>query len=198
MVKDAADHDPLEDWEEGSAFGVSEDKDPVCTVPVEEWVLELPIESTIDVPIPDRLVDQVIGQDAASIVIRKAAEQRRHVIMVGEPGTGKSMLARSMTEFLPPEQLEDVLVYRNVEDENEPKVRTVPAGRGHKIISERKSAIRAQRKKTNQMLLLIALVVGAALLLATIQTGDMLTFIFGSFLLIFRILLPQDKVDFRR
>ncbi len=185
MVDDAANPDPLEDWEEGSAFGVSEDSDPVCTVPVEEWVLELPIESTIDVPIPDRLVDQVIGQDAASIVIRKAAEQRRHVIMVGEPGTGKSMLARSMTEFLPPEQLEDVLVYRNVEDENEPKVRTVPAGRGHKIISERKSAIRAQRKKTNQMLLLIALVVGAALLLATIQTGDMLTFIFGSFLLIF-------------
>tara|TARA_B100000035_G_scaffold315320_1_gene335224 strand:- start:2675 stop:4417 length:1743 start_codon:yes stop_codon:yes gene_type:complete len=90
-----------------------------------------------------------------------------------------------MTEFLPLEQLEDVLVYRNVEDENEPKVRTVPAGRGHKIISERKAAIRAQRKKTNQMLLLIALVVGAALLLATIQTGDMLTFIFGSFLLIF-------------
>ena len=81
MVEDAANHDPLEDWEEGSAFGVSEDKDPACTVPVEEWVLELPIESTIDVPIPDRLVDQVIGQDAASIVIRKAAEQRRHVIM---------------------------------------------------------------------------------------------------------------------
>ncbi|MBH33486.1 MAG: ATP-dependent protease LonB [Euryarchaeota archaeon] len=177
--------DPLEDWEEGSAFGVSEDKDPVCVTPVEEWVLDLPIESTVDVPIPERLVDQVIGQDAASIVVRKASEQRRHVIMVGEPGTGKSMLARSMTEFLPLEQLEDVLVYRNVEDENEPKVRTVPAGRGHKIISERKAAIRAQRKKTNQMLLLIALVVGAALLLATIQTGDMLTFIFGSFLLIF-------------
>ena len=156
-----------------------------CATPVEEWVLDLPIESTVDVPIPERLVDQVIGQDAASIVVRKASEQRRHVIMVGEPGTGKSMLARSMTEFLPLEQLEDVLVYRNVEDENEPKVRTVPAGRGHKIISERKAAIRAQRKKTNQMLLLIALVVGAALLLATIQTGDMLTFIFGSFLLIF-------------
>ena len=29
----------------------------------------------------------------------------RHIIMVGEPGTGKSMLSRSMTEFLPKEQL---------------------------------------------------------------------------------------------
>ena len=139
MSGDDESQDALADWEEGSAFGVSEDKDPLCTTPVEEWVLDLPVESTVDVPIPERLVDQVIGQDAASIVVRKAAEQRRHVIMVGEPGTGKSMLARSMTEFLPPEQLEDVLVYRNVEDENEPKVRTVPAGRGHKIISERKS-----------------------------------------------------------
>ena len=33
--------DPLDDWEEGSAFGVSEDKDPVCPTPVEEWVLDL-------------------------------------------------------------------------------------------------------------------------------------------------------------
>ena len=90
---------PLESWEDGSAFGVAEDKDPVCKEPVEEWIKKVEIKSTADVPIPKNLVDQVIGQEAASIVVRKAAEQRRHVIMVGEPGTGKSMLARSMTEF---------------------------------------------------------------------------------------------------
>ena len=72
---------------------------PVCKIPVEEWIKKVEITSTADVPIPEKLVDQVIGQEAASIVVRKAAEQRRHVIMVGEPGTGKSMLARSMTEF---------------------------------------------------------------------------------------------------
>ena len=81
----------------------------ICTIPVEEWVETLTIgpntfDSTEDVPLPNRLVDQVIGQDAASIVVRKAAEQRRHVILMGDPGTGKSMLARSMTEFLPKEQ----------------------------------------------------------------------------------------------
>ena len=128
--------DPLESWEDGSAFGVSDDSDPVCETPVEDWIEDLDIESTEQVPIPDKLVDQVIGQEAASIVVRKASEQRRHMIMVGEPGTGKSMLARSMTEFLPPEQLEDVLVYRNQEDENEPKVRTVPAGLSLIHISE--------------------------------------------------------------
>ena len=177
--------DALESWEDGPAFGVSEDKDPICETPVEEWISEVDITSTVDVPIPPKLVDQVIGQEAAAIVVRKAAEQRRHVIMVGEPGTGKSMLARSMTEFLPSEQLEDIMVYRNPEDENEPIVRTVPAGRGSRILSERKAQIRIQRERTNRTLLFVALVIGAALLLATISSGEILTFIFGSFILVF-------------
>ena len=187
--------DALESWEEGSAFGVSDDKDLVCEPPVEEWVKELKIESTEKVPIPERLVDQVIGQEAASIVVKKASEQRRHMIMVGEPGTGKSMLARSMTEFLPPEQLEDVLVYRNLEDENEPKVRTVPAGRGSRLIAERRAQVRQQRERTNRTLLFIALVVGAALLLATISSGEILTFIFGSFILVFGYFFLRTRLN---
>ncbi|MBT4391302.1 MAG: AAA domain-containing protein, partial [Euryarchaeota archaeon] len=142
--------DPLDSWSDGAAFGAAEDTDEICDIPVEEWIKDIKMESTQDVPIPTKLVDRVIGQEAASIVIRKAAEQRRHVIMVGEPGTGKSMLARSMTEFLPKEHLEDILVYRNVDDENEPKVRTVPAGRGSTILSERKAHIKIQREKTNR------------------------------------------------
>ena len=185
LEDDSKQKDPLESWEDGSAFGVSDDNDPVCETPVEDWIKDLEIESTEQVPIPDKLVDQVIGQEAASIVVKKASEQRRHMIMVGEPGTGKSMLARSMTEFLPPEQLEDVLVYRNQEDENEPKVRTVPAGRGSRLIAERRAHVRQQRERTNRTLLFIALVVGAALLLATISSGEILTFIFGSFILVF-------------
>ena len=185
LEDDSKQKDPLESWEDGSAFGVSDDNDPVCETPVEDWIKDLEIESTEQVPIPDKLVDQVIGQEAASIVVKKASEQRRHMIMVGEPGTGKSMLARSMTEFLPPEQLEDVLVYRNQEDENEPKVRTVPAGRGARRIAERRAHGRQQRERTNRTLLFIALVVGAALLLATISSGEILTFIFGSFILVF-------------
>ena len=51
----------------------------------------------------DELIDQVIGQERAVEVVRKAAEQRRHVMLIGDPGTGKSMLARSMTELLPHE-----------------------------------------------------------------------------------------------
>ena len=74
--------------------------DEVLNQSVEDWIAEVSFESTADVPIPDRLVDQVIGQEAGSVVIKKAAEQRRHMLMIGDPGTGKSMLARSMTCLL--------------------------------------------------------------------------------------------------
>ncbi|MFB6160868.1 MAG: ATP-binding protein, partial [Haloferacaceae archaeon] len=52
------------------------------------------IDSTADIQVPDRLVDQVIGQEHARDVVMKAAKQRRHVMMIGSPGTGKSMLAK--------------------------------------------------------------------------------------------------------
>ena len=108
--------------------------DEVLKIPIDEWIDDVEFESTEDVPVPERLVDQVIGQIAASSVIRKAAEQRRHMMMIGDPGTGKSMLARSMTELLPKDTLADVLCYPNEDDENEPRVRTVPAGRGDRIV----------------------------------------------------------------
>ena len=195
MSEEESPVDPLESWEDGAAFGVSADKDPVCKTSVEDWAEQLDIVSTEEVPIPEKLVDQVIGQEAASIIVRKAAEQRRHIIMVGEPGTGKSMLSRSMTEFLPKEQLEDILVYRNHEDENEPRIRTVPAGRGSSIISERRAHIKQQRERTNRTLLFIALVVGAALLLATLSSGEILTFIFGSFLLVFGYFFLRTRLN---
>ena len=45
--------DALDSWEDGPAFGVSEDKDPICETPVEEWIDGVQITSTEEVPIPD-------------------------------------------------------------------------------------------------------------------------------------------------
>ena len=103
--------------ESGDNFEVNE-------TPIDEWVRSVDFSTTEEVPIPERLVDQVIGQEAGSIVIKKAAEQRRHMMMIGDPGTGKSMLARSMTELLPQDKMEDILCYPNEDDENEPRIRT--------------------------------------------------------------------------
>ena len=49
----------------------------INSTPIDEWVRSLDFNTTEDVPIPERLVDQVIGQEAGSVVIKKAAEQRR-------------------------------------------------------------------------------------------------------------------------
>lgn len=94
---------------------------------------EIPIEfsSTAELAVPARIIDQVIGQDNAVDIIKKAAKQRRNVLLLGMPGTGKSMLAQGMAELMPAENLQDVLVYPNAFDENNPKitvVQTYPKG----------------------------------------------------------------------
>ena len=153
--------------------------DDVMADSVEDWIKTVDFESTEDVPIPDRLVDQVIGQEAGSVVIKKAAEQRRHMLMIGDPGTGKSMLARSMTDLLPKDALEDLLVYPNEDDENEPRVRSVPAGRGDRIVKIQKESMRTQRERSQKMLLIAFAAVGFLLLIATLQSWDIITLLFG-------------------
>jgi Lon-like ATP-dependent protease len=126
----------------------------------------LQIDTTADIEVPDRLVDQVIGQDHARDIVLKAAKQRRHVMMIGSPGTGKSMLAKAMSQLLPREELQDVLIYHNPDDGNEPKVRTVPAGKGEQIVDAHKEEARKRNQmRSFLMWIIIAIVIGYALLI---------------------------------
>ena len=171
-------HDP--DPESGSEPG-SEERVPLgeelgSDVEVEAEIDEdaedgllggLTIDTTADIEIPDRLVDQVIGQDHARDVVLKAAKQRRHVMMIGTPGTGKSMMAKAMSQLLPKEDLQDVLVYHNPDDGNEPKVRTVPGGKGEQIIEAHKEeAQKRNQMRTFLMWIIIAIVLGYSFLIA--------------------------------
>ena len=168
--------------------------DDILTTPIDEWIDDIEFESTEDVPVPERLVDQVIGQVAASSVIRKAAEQRRHMMMIGDPGTGKSMLARSMTELLPKDTLADVLCYPNEDDENEPRVRTVPAGRGDRIVKAQKEAIRIQKEKSQKMLMIGFVAIAFLLAVVALQSGDILTLLFGMLLLMFGYMFLRSRM----
>ncbi|SFS69072.1 ATP-dependent protease LonB [Halostagnicola kamekurae] len=166
---DGTQTDEEDDIETVEDLGSSVDVDP--GVEIDESIAEddllggLQIESTADIEVPDRLVDQVIGQDEARDIIIKAAKQRRHVMMIGSPGTGKSMLAKAMSQLLPREDLQDVLVYHNPDDGNEPKVRTVPAGKGEQIIDAHKEEARKRNQmRSILMWIIIAIVIGYTIL----------------------------------
>ncbi|MEM4246927.1 MAG: ATP-dependent protease LonB [Candidatus Woesearchaeota archaeon] len=116
-------------------------------------------KTTADLKVPESIVDQVIGQEGAVEVIRKAALQRRHVLLIGEPGTGKSMLGLALAELLPKEKLVDILALPNPNDENQPLIRVVPAGKGRDIVARSRMHSIGALGGMNWFLLVLAVVI---------------------------------------
>jgi Lon-like ATP-dependent protease len=158
--------------------------DPPPPPDLDAWGRALPYETTANVEVPARLVDQVIGQDDAVEVAKKAAQQKRHMLLIGEPGTGKSMLARSMVDFLPREQLQDILAYPNAEDPNEPKIRVVPAGKGKEIVAAQKlEAATKKEQRTLVFFAIAALIMVISIWIAIVQ-HDYTAILFGIFIVV--------------
>ncbi len=57
-------------------------------------------EDTSQVAVPEDPIDRVVFQQRARSAIRKVAQSRGHVLLVGRPGTGKSMLANMFQQVL--------------------------------------------------------------------------------------------------
>lgn len=155
-----------------------------------ELLGDLEFKDTSSITVPENLIDQVIGQDEAVEVIKKAAHQRRHVMLIGSPGTGKSMLGKAMSELLPVEELQDVLVYPNPEDNNNPRVRVVAAGRGKQIVDAQKMEARKKVQTRNMFLMLIVM----ALIVYSYYTGQLLFGVIAAALIFLslRYMLPKE------
>ena len=154
---------------------------------IDTWIVSQNFSTTAEISIPARQSDQVIGQDEAVRVVRKAAEQKRHVMLIGEPGTGKSMLASSMVEFLPRGDLQDIIAYHNPDDPNEPKIRIIPAGKGKEIVNAQRAEMmqRRQQKASVYWMLILMVVIASVAIFIYSRPPDPSILLFGIIAAIF-------------
>ncbi len=121
-------------------------------------------------------------------------------MMIGTPGTGKSLLAKAMAELLPKEELKDILVYPNMEDLNNPKIREVPAGKGREIVMAHKMEARkkAQARNMLMMLFVVGIIIYSyfvAQLLWGIIAGIMILMLTRQFLPKEEMMIPKLAVS---
>ena len=96
-------------------IGKRRERTPESAATVEE------IESTAEVPLPADPLERVIGQDEAVRLARLAANQRRHLLLVGPPGIGKSMCAQALALHLHT-PMQEIRVVHNPENPERPSV----------------------------------------------------------------------------
>ncbi|MBT6044610.1 ATP-dependent protease LonB [Candidatus Woesearchaeota archaeon] len=87
-------------------------------------------KTTKDIKTSPSTVNQIVGQEEAVDIIKKAARQRRNVLLIGEPGTGKSLTGQALAELIPKGELDDILSFDNPSDEHSPIIRIFPRGEG--------------------------------------------------------------------
>jgi len=110
---------------------------------------------TSQILLPEDPIDCVIFQDRAKRAIRKIAQNKGHILMVGRPGTGKSMLAKmfeevlskSIGDYLRPQ--ETIVAYPG-KDRNHIRVAYEKPTRMDRLLSDCNSAIEIARSSMDE------------------------------------------------
>ncbi len=78
-------------------------------------------ETTKEIKIPKNPFDRIIGQEEAVEIAKLIPKQKRNLLLVGPPGTGKSMIAQAIA-YLLPKPKEEISVVENPENPDRPLV----------------------------------------------------------------------------
>ena len=156
-------------------------------------------KTTEEIPVSTNLISQVIGQGRAVAIIRLAAKQRRFVLMIGDSGTGKSMLASAMAQMLSGRSLDDILVLPNPAQPINPLISYMQAGKGPKYIEKIREAHRQSRTYISYIWWVIFVGLGIAGLAMSYAQKSVIYFVGTFALLLFllwvrRRLVPAGKI----
>ncbi len=121
-------------------------------------IKEFNYKTTAEIKVSKNISDQIIGQDEGLKIIKKAGLQRRNVLLIGEPGTGKSLLGQALAEQLTKEKLVDILCFPNDQDENNPLIRVMSKGRGKELVNKLRVQNAYSSKNMNILFLVLLLI----------------------------------------